>query len=79
MRYSYSNGREEIFKSSHNQTIIEELTPCKKALPPKRSNHGQCIIKDCLYIFGGLNESDEKLNDLWVYYIDKTFWEKVEV
>jgi N-acetylneuraminic acid mutarotase len=34
-------------------------------VPPKRKGHAAAAVKNNMYIFGGVDESDKLLNDMW--------------
>ena len=37
--------------------------------PSARNGHSACIYKNFMYVFGGRNNDNKKLNDLWKYDI----------
>lgn len=63
--YRYSIERESFY-----------LEKCKTKPPPKRSNHVAATIGYSMYVFGGNDEDDEFLNDLWCFnYLSKVWTE----
>lgn len=47
-------------------------------MPKPRSGHSAAIYKDNeLYIFGGKDDDDSKLDDLWVFDIQNRKWEQI--
>merc|ERR1711971_109084 len=66
-----------------NQTSIYNFTtnmwenvtiPNGQPVPCSRSGHSASIYNGMMYIFGGKNDSSEKLNDLWVFNIAEKKW-----
>lgn len=49
------------------------------AKPSARNDHSSCIYNNCMYIFGGRNNDNKKLNDLWKYDILKQVWTEIEM
>lgn len=47
-------------------------------IPPPRANHCSSIINRNLYIFGGW-DGQKRLNDLYMYEIDRNIWNEVKV
>jgi hypothetical protein len=47
-------------------------------LPEPRAGHSASIYKDLLVIFGGKNEENEKLNDLWAFNFTNLTWEQYQ-
>jgi len=43
-------------------------------LPRARTNHTAAYFNKGMYIFGGSDESNNKLNDLWKYDLEKNRW-----
>ena len=46
-------------------------------IPCPRSGHSAAIFNGNMYVFGGKNDSSEKMNDLWVYNIADKRWVEV--
>lgn len=70
-----------------NQTSIYNFTtnmwenvtiPNGQPVPCSRSGHSASIYNGMMYIFGGKNDSSEKLNDLWVFNIAEKKWVQIE-
>lgn len=55
---------------------ITTIVP-NRALPPKRRNHCSKKFDDSIYIFGGISENGEYLNDIWKFYNATEKWEYV--
>ena len=49
------------------------------AQPSARNGHSACIYNNCIYIFGGNNKDNKKLNDIWKYEILKQVWTEIEI
>ena len=49
---------------------------CTGGYPMPRSNHSAITIKDAIYIFGGVTEEGQHLNDLWK--LEKMNWELIK-
>lgn len=47
-------------------------------MPSPRSGHSASVFNGNMYVFGGKNDSSEKLNDLWVYNIADKRWVEVD-
>ena len=47
--------------------------------PSARNGHSACIYNKCMYIFGGRNNDNKKLNDLWKYDILSQVWTEIEM
>jgi len=47
-------------------------------IPCARSGHSASIFNGNMYIFGGKDDSSEKLNDLWVFNIADKRWVEIE-
>ena len=42
--------------------------------PKPRAGHSATMINECLYVFGGKDDENEKLNDLWKFDINLRKW-----
>ena len=47
-------------------------------MPEPRSGHSAVTYRTFMYIFGGKNNEDEKLNDLWQYSFTESLWTKIQ-
>jgi hypothetical protein len=45
--------------------------------PEVRSSHSACINNDFLFIFGGISDESEKLNDFWNFDLKLKFWTRI--
>ena len=46
--------------------------------PPPRSCHSAVIYNNQIFIFGGNDKNNEKLNDLWSLNLSNGIWKKIE-
>ena len=44
---------------------------------PSRSNHSAAIHKDFMYIFGGIDDETNKINDLWKFDLINNKWTEI--
>jgi N-acetylneuraminic acid mutarotase len=51
-----------------------ELTPQTDDLPFPRAGHASLVYDDMLYVFGGKNEDNVKLNDFWCLDLNTHKW-----
>ena len=49
-----------------------------KAAPEGRNGHDAAVVNDQLIMFGGCNEDNDKLNDLWIFNLQSKKWEEVK-
>jgi hypothetical protein len=47
-------------------------------VPEPRAGHSAAIYKDLLVIFGGKNEENEKINDVWAFNFTTLTWEQYQ-
>jgi N-acetylneuraminic acid mutarotase len=47
--------------------------------PSARNGHSACLYNGFMYIFGGRNNDNKKLNDLWKYDILKQEWTEISM
>lgn len=45
--------------------------------PSARNGHSACIYNNCMYVFGGRDGENRKLNDLWRYDILAQTWSEI--
>ena len=45
--------------------------------PSPRASHSATIADNYMYVFGGKDNDDEKLNDLWRLDLDTDVWEQI--
>lgn len=47
--------------------------------PSARSAHSCVVYKNKFYVFGGLNNAGQRLNELWAYELGKNTWEQLSI
>jgi N-acetylneuraminic acid mutarotase len=52
----------------------EKIVTKTGSLPEARAGHSAVLYKDLLIIFGGKNEENEKLNDVWAFSFTTHTW-----
>lgn len=63
---------------AHGKSIRDMPVADDKASPPGRWLHSMVTIKDNVYIYGGVSNSETLLNDVWVYNPTEGTWWKLE-
>jgi N-acetylneuraminic acid mutarotase len=48
-------------------------------MPEARNGHSACVYKGHMYVFGGRNNENKKLNDIWKYDIKTREWQEIQV
>ena len=66
-----------VYNFTTNQWENIEIAP-GQPIPCPRSGHSATIHNGNMYVFGGKDDSSEKLNDLWVYNIADKKWIEIE-
>ena len=51
-----------------------ELVEAVGQMPQARAGHSAVIYSDAMYVFGGKDEDNEKLNDLWCFNFETKRW-----
>lgn len=65
----------EIYKFHFPTRKWEHLQSASVKVPVERAAHSAIIYKDLLIIFGGKDEENEKLNDVWAFNLKSYTWE----
>ncbi len=60
----------ELYRYYFKENKWEIIQPMGTTLPPKRAGHSAVIFGDSLVIFGGKDEDNNKLNDLWEFNLN---------
>ena len=56
----------------------EILTPDKESpIPQSRAGHSAIVYDGKMYIFGGKDEDNEKLKDLWCFEFETRMWKQL--
>jgi len=53
------------------------LTPTSQVAPSPRAGHSATFHNDSMYIFGGKDDENQKLNDLWRFDMVQLSWTKI--
>jgi len=64
------------FLTKRWELIISQSLP--KQCPPPRAAHSSIVFGDKMIIFGGKDEDNEKLNDVWAFDFKEGTWERYE-
>lgn len=65
----------EVYRFHFPSRKWELLVPTTRASPAGRAAHSAIVYKDLLVIFGGKDEDNEKLNDIWAFNLKTHAWE----
>jgi Kelch motif len=65
----------DVYKFTFITRKWELLKPSTAAAPAPRAAHSSIIYKDLIIIFGGKDEDNEKLNDVWAFNLRNFVWE----
>jgi N-acetylneuraminic acid mutarotase len=52
--------------------------PHDAVCPSPRSGHTACIYENAMYIFGGKDDDNNKLNDLWKLDLNTYKWSEIK-
>ena len=61
-----------------SQPLNQEVVVKSFDLPASRKNHASFALGKQLYIFGGVSNGNQHLNDLWSYDIDSSSWKEIK-
>jgi len=75
--YAGNQKTSTVYTYDISSNIISRLKT-KLPRPAPRSCHSAVIYNEQIYIFGGSNKNNEKLNDLWSLNISSDTWTKIE-
>lgn len=74
----------DIFKYGFISNTWEKVTPCKGSpMPPPIAGHSTVIAKDpetgsdIMVVFGGKDDENQKLNELWKFDFSLACWAKL--
>ena len=60
----------DIYKYYFKENKWEFVQPLGDKVPPKRAGHSAVRYKDSMFVFGGKDEENNKLNDLWEFNLN---------
>jgi len=64
----------DIYKFIFNENKWEIVKSFSKANPLPRAGHSAVVYKDSMIVFGGKDEDNNKLNDLWEFNMASLVW-----
>ena len=64
----------EIYRYYFNDNRWELVQHLSSECPPPRAGHSAMHYGDSMYIFGGKDEDNNKLNDTWVFNFNTYTW-----
>ncbi len=74
------SGREnDLWEYGFESGQWKKIEPITKEMPCKRSGHSAVIYQDKMYIFGGVDDEINRLNDLWEFDLKKKTWCELKV
>lgn len=69
----------DIYRYHFKDNKWEKVTMLGVYTPKARAGHSAVIVGDTMVIFGGRDEDNNKLNDLWLFNFSTYFWEPIRV
>lgn len=73
--YYKSQRSNRVFDYNFASSQWRELVKKSIAAPTERCNHTAVCYKDSLFVFGGINNENEKLGDFWRFDLKTHQWE----
>lgn len=74
------SGREnDLWEYEFASKKWQMIEPITKERPCKRSGHSAVVYSDKMYIFGGVDDEINRLNDLWEFDLKKKTWSELKV
>jgi len=67
----------EIWKYSFSENRWTLIKPQQGPSPRPRAGHSALISGETLIMFGGCDQDNEKLNDLWVFHLETNTWREL--
>lgn len=64
----------EIYRYFFKENKWEFVQPLSQEAPPKRAGHSAVMYGDSMVVFGGKDEENNKLNDLWEFNMSSYQW-----
>lgn len=76
----YVNGMKtnEICSFNFKDSQWDIVKPKSKATPQVRAGHSATIAEDKMIVVGGLDDDNERLNDVWEYDMTKNEWNELD-
>jgi N-acetylneuraminic acid mutarotase len=57
----------------------ETIDPKEGTMPEPRAGHSCSVYNDCIYVFGGKDDDNTKLNDFWKFDLKSHIWNQIKV
>ena len=61
------------------ETFAWSEVPQGEQRPPARAGHSMVLAENALWVFGGKDEENNKLNDLWRFDLAGSSWSEVQI
>ena len=61
------------------ETFAWSEVPQGEQRPPARAGHSMVLAENALWVFGGEDEENNKLNDLWRFDLAGSSWSEVQI
>lgn len=68
----------EIYRYYFNDNKWEQVNQLSSLSPPPRAGHSAVQYGDDMVVFGGKDEDNNKLNDVWVFNFNTYKWTEVQ-
>ena len=79
--FAFGERSNSIFKYNFRMNTWEKINHKSKAAPCPRAGHSAIIRKtdndDFMYIFGGKDDENNKLNDIWRFSFTSNTWSEI--
>ena len=81
--FMFGERTNSIFKYHFRTNQWEQIHPESHEMPCERVGHSAVIKEDkengdCMYIFGGKDEENNKLNDTWKFNFSTNQWSYID-
>lgn len=73
-----NHRKKNLNKSIFTKKKVEEKKPFKRLRPILRRNHISLLIGTHIFIYGGISNNKEILNDCWIYDLKSCQWENIQ-
>jgi hypothetical protein len=64
----------DIYRYYFNDNRWELVQQLSEVCPPTRAGHSAIMHLDNMYIYGGKDEDNNKLNDIWTFNFNTYLW-----
>jgi N-acetylneuraminic acid mutarotase len=69
----------EIYRYYFKENRWERVKPIGRDQPNPRAGHSCVLINDSMIIFGGKDEDNNKLNDVWEFDLASYQWNELKI